>query len=170
VEGPSIPSPLVQRPTRSVVITILATLVGGALVGRLLAGLFAPGSDLADTVGVLVFPFCLGGGYTAWRGFGAAIVMPRVARMLFTSRSRAEFAQRLGEAAPELVHRMMRYTIVFVPISLAGGLIAGSIVAVVADTQSRFVIVGTFTLVGAAYGFILRALANRGYLPFPDED
>jgi hypothetical protein len=65
---------------------------------------------------------------------------------------------------------MMRYTIVFVPISLAGGLIAGSIVAVVADTQSRFVIVGTFTLVGAAYGFILRALANRGYLPFPDED
>ena len=101
MEGLSKPSQLVQRPTRSVVITILATLVGGALVGRLLAGIFAPGSELADTVGVLVFPFCLGGGYAAWRGFGAAIVMPRVARMLFTSRSRTEFARRLGEAAPE---------------------------------------------------------------------
>jgi hypothetical protein len=65
---------------------------------------------------------------------------------------------------------MMRYTIVFVPISTAGGLIAGLIVAVVADAHSRAVIVGTFTLVGAAYGFTLPALANRGYLPFSDED
>jgi hypothetical protein len=60
VEGLSKPSQLVvQRPTRSVVFTILATLVGGTLVGRLLAGVFAPGSELADMVGVLVFPSAL---------------------------------------------------------------------------------------------------------------
>jgi hypothetical protein len=62
----------------------------------------------------------------------------------------------------------MRMTVLFLPVSIVGGLIAGLIVAAVPGGRGAFLTVTVFTIAGTTYRLVLRSLARRGLLPIPD--
>jgi hypothetical protein len=104
VKGPVDQPWLTNRPNSHVALSVVGAVVLGAGAGRVLVAIFAPGSELAAFISVFVFPFGLGAGYAAWRGYIAAVVVPRAVRLLLTSSTREEFGKGLMEGAPQLIH------------------------------------------------------------------
>lgn len=149
------PHPLLQ------VACCFAGFAGGPALGIGVAHWVAPGSELAQIVSPLAFALAFAAGLLAWFGLGfVATVGGALVRML-----RGRWRWRAGPPASELL--VPPGYAVFLPLGIALGLAAGSLVGVATDA-SLLRACAAYAAAGAAYGASLRALAHRGYLPFPE--
>ncbi|HVR42942.1 MAG TPA: hypothetical protein VMS56_05795 [Thermoanaerobaculia bacterium] len=149
-------------------------LFGGMALGQWLAGRAAPGSILADLIGFLTFPLCLGIGMTLWYQIAFAVVWTRLLRALVRAargtgdRERA-FREAVVAELRDLPREAPPGTWVFVPVSLGISLVAGALVGLAPAAESFIMPVILFGTYGLAYGVLLRWLAVTGRLPIPED-
>lgn len=151
-----------RRPSIAIGIgSLVGSLLGGPLLGIALVRCLAPGSHAAEVASFLAFPAALALGLASWLGLGVAAVVLAALRELARGRlprAPADAADRLavppGHAA---------FVVWSVTLALAAGVVAGF------SARTPFVAtVALYAAAGLAYGLALRALARRGYLPFPE--
>ena len=142
------------RPTLWVVLSYLVLFLGGGVVGVLLARQLAPGSFVAEVVGLFALPLAFAVGLQLWFGLALLSVLPLLLRR---ARTRATPAKPLPGG------------LVFLPLGSVAGLIAGVAVGALSATRSFFVVLMIFWLVGTLHGFAAWRLARTGYLMPPEE-
>lgn len=136
-------------------------LFGGPLLGIGLASLVAPGSNAAGLASFFAFGGAFVLGMLSWLGLGVAAVLLAALRELVRG--------RLPEAPPDAAARVVVPPghvafVVWAPLlATLAGCVAG-----VASRGHFLATVALYAAGGLAYGVALRALARRGYLPFPE--
>jgi hypothetical protein len=130
---------------------------GGAALGAALASWCAPKSALATVTSFLAFPLAMFLGFPAWLGSAFITLI-----FNWTHRRKSNEMQRAGAFIPP-------GSWVFLPVSLGVIVVAGLIVAIVAERTSFFGTLGIYTIFAAAYGAGMWRAARTGLLPFPDE-
>jgi len=146
-------------PERSPILQIVAVFGGFGLgpwlalqIGRHLA----PGSELVHTLGALAFVLVFAGGTLVWAGFGFATV---IGSRLFRGR-RTDAAVR-GSSGRTVPSGYRAYIVLGCGAGVVVGLLTGTVTELTVVAA-----VAAWTVVGAAYGFLLWAAAHHGYLPF----
>lgn len=144
-----------------VVLCVFGSFAAGPLIGIFISHGVAPGSEIASLVSPLAFVAVFAGGMALWFGIGAAGMVGgaalRIVRPGGRGRAKAPSALPTGSGA-------------FVPLGVGLGLIAGVIVGWVPQSTSFLGSFASHIAAGVAYGGGLRALARRGYLPFPEPE
>lgn len=145
----------------------LATVFGCFLLGPaaalLLSTVLIPQSGFVQAVAPIAFALIYFGGVLAWSGLGILLVvirgLLRLARGKRPGWSSAESAERL------------------VPPGYRSFVVLGGLVGALLGVTSGLVSEAPALAVGAAwlmaglgYGFVLRAAAHHGYLPFPEPE
>jgi hypothetical protein len=140
---------------------------GGFLVGpwaSLQASLYlVPDSDLVQTVSVFAFTLVFVGGTLFWAGFGIASVVVAAVWRLVRGRLPGSPAPDAGDRIVPPGYRI--YLILGCGAGLAVGLLAGVATDLTIETA-----MATWTMMGAAYGWLLWLAAHHGYLPFPEPE
>ena len=155
-------SPIDHHPAL-VLLSVLACFAGGPVLGVAVAHWAAPGSELAQFVSPLAFALSFAGGLVLWFGVGVVTVVGRGLPRLLSGRRR-----RARTAAPPAAATIPPGHGSFLPLALAFGLLAGIVAGSVPQASSFWFSCAAHLVAGAAYGTALRALARRGYLPFPE--
>jgi hypothetical protein len=139
-------------------LSMLGVFGSGPLLGIGLARLLAPGSFVAESIGMFAFPLAFVVGLQAWLGFAIFAAVAGFGRRLLSKK----LAQHTGpSAAPP-------GSFVFVPLSVGAGLLAGIVVGLVSETHALMTSVLLYVAAGIVYGSVVWQLARSGYLPFPE--
>lgn len=141
----------------ALVAALAVLLFGGAALGAGLADRLAPGSWLAQAVGVFALPLAFATGLQMW--VGVAIV-GGLARLLLGRR-------RSPNARRETV-RALPGSFVFLPLGSGAGLCAGVIVALVPSAHSALLTIAAYWLAGTLHGWLAWQLARHGVLVPPE--
>jgi hypothetical protein len=145
-----------------VLASVLASFAGGPALGVAVAHWAAPGSEFAQVVSPFAFALAFMGGILLWFGIGvAAVVGSALQRLLRGGWDRRRRSPLATQSVPP-GHGA------FLPLALGAGLLAGAVVGLVPESTSFWLSCAAHVAAGAAYGGSLRALARRGYLPFPE--
>lgn len=132
--------------------------LGGALTGLGLASWLAPGSWLAEAVGLFALPVAFALGLQAWYGLALLGLIPRL-----LGRLRGLDTAPARPAAPEVPG-----SVVFLPLSSGIGAVAGVLVGLVSSTQPVWLVAAVYWIAGTAHGAIGWQLARRGWLMPPE--
>lgn len=151
------------RPPLLRLATACGALVAGPLMGVQLGRGIAPGSEVAEVVGVLAFAIPFLGGLLLWLGTGVLAVALSALRSLLRGRPPGPPGLRPGDL---LVPPGYRWFPVLAGVSSAAG---GLLVAAASSATLLAALVGYLGL-GLAYGLALQTLAHHGYLPFPEPE
>ena len=136
-------------------------LVGGPILGSLVATFGAPASAIAQWLSPLAFVLAFVLGELIWFGLGVvSVVAGGVARRL-----RGRLRSDAPDPNAELIPPGYR---AFLPVSILLGGLAGLVAAVTQDAGSGWPIAAAHVAAGFAYGASLRAAAHHGYVPFPE--
>lgn len=152
---PSRPRPLALR-----LLSLALALFGGAGIGILLAGMLAPGSQLALLLGFLLLPTILVVGLHLWLGFAVLLVA-------------LDFLRRRARAEPSGSARNLEIppgAWAFIAVGSIAGLAGGVLTGLLFATGSVLRVTLAYWAAGSAYGAALWFLARAGYLPFPEGD
>lgn len=132
--------------------------LGGAVAGLGLAAWLAPGSWLAEAVGLLALPVAFALGLQAWYGLALLGLIPRL-----LGRLRSSDTAPVRPAASAIPGSM-----IFLPISSGVGALSGLLVGLVSPTQPVWLVAAVYWVVGTAHGTLGWQLARRGWLMPPD--
>lgn len=141
----------------------IACLVGGPLLGTLVARVAAPGSDTAQWLSPLALALAFVAGLLLWFGVGVVSVVGGAVWRLLTGRFRASAPDPSRELVPPGYGA-------FLPLSVGSGVLAGLVAAWTCDASPGWIVAASHIAAGAAYGLSVRALAHHGYLPFPEPE
>jgi hypothetical protein len=123
--------------------------LGGGAAGVGLAELLAPGSWLAQAVGLFALPIAFAAGLQAWQGLALLGLIPRL----------------LGWRT---VPGRLRGSLVFLPLSSGAGAVAGMIVGLASPIYPWWLVLLSYWLAGTAHGLLGWQLARRGILWPPE--
>ena len=143
-------------------------LFGGGAVGWLLADTLVPASDWARVIGCMALPLSFGVALKSWYGVVSATMISRLLNAVFKAFRGKDFKQSVMENMEEFRGRMPG-TYVFVPVCLFISAIAGFLMALSPTAFGVLEVFGAMSLVGLAFGLLLRWLALTGRLPLPDQ-
>jgi hypothetical protein len=149
-----------KRPLVLRLLTLAITLVGGAVVGQLLAERLAPDSQLAVIPSFVLLPAILVIGFHTWLGVAVILLIPR----LFGRAARRPPAI----AADRQFVPPGAWT--FLPVGTVFGLGAGLAIGFLFAAGSALYAAAAYWAAGTIYGAALWFLARTGYLPFPEEE
>ena len=150
-------------------LVLAGLLFGGMGVGVLLAQILAPGSLLAEAVGFLVLPLCLGAGMSAWHAAATAAVSRRLLGSIFQAARGKDLHEAVEENLSDLRGQQIPGTGVFLPSSFLISAGAGALIGVLPASIGFLAAFAVLTLTGLCYGVLLRHLARAGILPLPDD-
>jgi hypothetical protein len=145
-----------------VVASVFASFAAGPALGVAVAHWTAPGSELAQVVSPLAFSGAFIGGLILWFGIGVVSVVGDALYRLVRGR------WRWHRGSPSATQFVPPGCGAFLPLALGFGLLAGVVAGLAHPSTSFWGSCGAHLAAGAAYGSWLRALALRGYLPFPE--
>lgn len=141
-------------------LTIIGLLIGGAVLGILLADWIAPGSSLAMPLSALLFPASIILGFFGWLGL-AILHLPIAIFRLITGRKQPEHGRGDQFIPPG--------SFAFLPVSVLLSTLVGLACGLVPGGWSVLTTVPLYVALGTAFGLLLWRLAKIGLLPFPEE-
>jgi hypothetical protein len=141
---------------------VLVALLGGPILGAIVAHLTAPGSELAQTTSPLAFVLTFVGGMLLWFGVGVLSMIGDLLHRLLRGRWRTPRPTHDAETLVPAGHGA------FLPLSLVLGALAGLVAGLASETGSFFMAFAIHLAAGGGYGALLRGMARQGYLPFPE--
>ncbi len=141
-------------------LTIIGLLIGGALLGILLADWIAPGSSLAMPVSALLFPVSIILGFFGWLGL-AILHLPMAIFRWITGRKQPDHGRGDQFIPPG--------SLAFLPVTVFCSALVGLICGLVPGGWTVFAAVPLYVILGFAFGLLLWRLAKTGLLPFPEE-
>ena len=143
----------------ALIVALLVLFPGSGGAGVMLAPYLAPGSWVAEAVGLFALPLAFVWGLQLWIG---AALLGAVVHLLLGRRR----AVRDRPASGEML--ILPGSIVFLPLSSAAGLLAGTIIALLPATWSALASIAVFWAIGTVHGLAAWQLAKRGVLVLPD--
>ena len=140
---------------------LVSCFASGPLLGLLLSRVLAPGSELAEVVSIFAFPSGYFVALLAWLGFGVLAVALGTLRSLLRGRKPGSSEPGSGDV---IVPPGAGAFVIFGSLFAAGA----GVIAAASSERSALLVMATYLAAGLGYGWALRALAYRGYLPFPE--
>jgi hypothetical protein len=142
----------------ALIVALLVLFPGSGGAGVTLAQYLAPGSWIAEAVGLFALPLAFVWGLQLWIG---TALLGAVVGLLLGRRS-----ARDRPAPGEML--ILPGSIVFLPLSSAAGLLAGIVIALLPATWSALLSIVAFWAIGTVHGLAAWQLAKRGVLVLPD--
>ena len=140
-------------------LAITGLFLGGGAVGDLLARLLAPGSWIAEAVGLFALPVAFAVAMQLWYGFAIFVLAPQLIALLFGRRPASPAGIR---------RRSLPGAFLFLPVSAAAGTLAGLVIGIVSSTTPLIVVLAVWMAVGVAHGWAGWRLAVTGCLVPPE--
>ena len=142
-------------------VAFVGLFLGSAAVGSGLARILAPGSWLAEAVSFLALPVAFAAGLQLWYGLALFSLVPRLLRTFLRSDGAAPDSTPSSTAA-------LAGAWVVLPMSSGLGAVAGLVVGLASPTQSPWIVVPVYWLVGTLHGVLAWRLAKAGILMPPE--
>lgn len=152
-----------DRPWWAQLLTALAAMIGGPLLGLQMASALAPGSEVTQILGVLGFAAVLVAGAVLWMGLGIVTVVAGGLWKLVRGRSLRPEGLAAGETMVPPGYKVF----------LVLGPLFGGFVGLSAGLLSDLTVISAvaiWTGAGFGYGAALWLAAHHGYLPFPEPE
>jgi hypothetical protein len=136
--------------TLAVVSAFAGLFLGGGAAGVGLAALLAPGSWLAQAVGLFALPVAFAAGLQAWQGLALFGLLLRL----------------LGRRTAPVG---LPGSFVFLPLSSGAGALAGTIVGLASSAYPWWLVGLSYWVMGTAHGLLAWRLGRQGVLCPPSE-